>query len=596
MEPIEKNLETMAALEKENKFYNNRPIKTLLTLYKGNYLKLLRAFVCFFVKHSPVWFTPIVATNIINIISSGEGDQLHKIVINVSILLVLVLINIPSNYLYIRYISLATRQVESDIRINLVKKLQVLSIPYHKHLQAGRLQAKVLRDVEAITTLSTQFCNSIVPIILNLTVAFTITISKNGSVALFFALSMPACFFIVKLFRKRIRRTSRDFRKNIEEMSATVSQMVEMVPITRAHALEQVEIDKVDSTVHKVKDTGYKVDVLNSFLGSCSWVSIQVLQVACLLFTGYLAYKKEIQVGDIVLYQTYFATVLNQVSAVINIYPEIVKGFESINSVGEIFLAEDVERHMGKKKLKQVEGHFEFNDVSFKYEDGLDLVLDEFNLDVKPGECIAFVGESGGGKTTLLNLLIGFMKPTKGTLLLDGQDMTTLDLHDYRRKIAMVPQNTILFSGTIRDNITYGIPTVSEEKLNEVIEAAALKEVIEKLPYGLETLVGEHGDMLSGGQKQRIAIARALVRDPSVIILDEATSALDNQSEMHIQQAMKNLIKGRTTFVVAHRLSTIIDSDRIVVVSGGKNIENGSYEELMAKQGAFYELAKGRIG
>ncbi len=586
--------DSLYQIEEENKFYNNNPLKTLFNLYKGNYLRLFRAFIFFVIKHTPVWVMPIVTTNIINIITYGDENGLPKILINVGIMLALVLINIPANYVYFRYISTAIRQVESDIRVNLVKKLQMLSIPYHKHLQAGKLQAKILRDVEAITTLSNQFCNIILPIILNLAVAFTITISKNGSVALFFALSMPTCFFSVSIFRKKIQRSSRDFRKNIEEMSASVSQMVEMVPITRAHALEQVEIDKVDDTVYKVKETGQKVDILNAFLGSCSWVSVQLLQVVCLLFTGYLAFRKEIEVGDIFLYQSYFVTVLNQVTAVIGIYPDVVKGFESINSVGEIFLAEDVERHTGKKKIKTVNGEFKFENVSFKYDDGDTMVLDNFNLEVKKGECVAFVGESGGGKTTLLNLLIGFMKSTEGKVLLDGIDMNELDLHDYRRKIAMVPQNTILFAGTIRDNITYGIPTVSEEKLREVIDAAALTEVIDKLPKGLETLVGEHGGMLSGGQKQRIAIARALVRDPSVIILDEATSALDNQSETHIQSAMKNLIKGRTTFIVAHRLTTIMDADRIVVVNGGKNIESGSYSELLEQKGAFYKLANGK--
>lgn len=591
-----KQEQQLLSIEEETKFYNNKPIKTLFTLYKGNYFKLVRAFICFFIKHLPVWVLPIVTTNVINIIASKQEAQLTGIVINVGVMVALVLINVPANVLYVRYISLATRQVESDIRMNLVKKLQVLSISYHKHLQSGRLQSKVLRDVEAITTLSMQFCHSIVPIILNLVVAFSITISKNGSVAMFFVLCIPTCFFIVYTFRKRIRKTNRDFRKNIEEMSATVAQMVEMVPITRAHALEKVEIEKVDQTVHKVKDTGYHVDVLNAFLGACSWATFQTLQMGCLLFTGYLAYKDEIQIGDIVLYQSYFSTILNQVSAAINIYPEIVKGFESINSVGEIFMVADVERNEGKKKLKEVKGNFKFDHIGFRYEDSIEDVLTDFNLDVKGGECIAFVGESGGGKTTLLNLVIGFINPTRGKLYLDDQDMSTLNMKYYRQQIAMVPQNTILFSGSIRDNITYGMPSVSDKQLEEAIEAAFLTEVISNLPAGLDTLVGEHGDMLSGGQKQRIAIARALIRNPKIIILDEATSALDNQSETHIQAAMKNLIKGRTTFIVAHRLSTIVDADRIVVVSGGKAAEIGSYNELMERQGEFYELATGRIG
>jgi ATP-binding cassette subfamily B protein len=577
----------------KDQFFNDKPFMTLFKMYKGNYGKLFLSMVFFIIKHSPVWVMPIVTAQIINILTSQEGLDMRRLIFYIVTLIALVLMNIPANVVYIHYISSATRQVESDLRMNLVKKLQILSISYHKHLQAGRLQAKVLRDVEAITTLSRQFCSSIMPIIINLTVTFVLVIGRNKTVALFFLACLPISTFIVRGFRKNIRQSNRKLRKDIEDMSATVAQMVEMVPITRAHALEDIEIQKVDDKVGEVKKSGHRVDLLNAFFGASAWAIFQVLQVVCLLFTSYLAMSGEIEIGDIILYQSYFATILNQVSSSINIYPEIVKGFESINSVGEIFLAEDIEVHKGKKKVKKVKGSYTFNNVSFKYDDGEELVLQDFNLEVKPGESIAFVGESGGGKTTLLNLIIGFMKASQGEILLDGQNMDTLDLKSYRKHIAVVPQSTILFSGSIRDNITYG-SEVSNEKLDEIIEAACLKEVIEKLPHGLDTEVGEHGAMLSGGQRQRIAIARALVRDPKVIILDEATSALDNQSEIHVQRAMKNLSKNRTTFIVAHRLSTILDADRIIVVSGGKYIEGGSYEELIEKQGEFYHLIHSR--
>lgn len=570
--------------------YSEKPFKTLFHLYKGNYLKLILATLLFLIKITPVWVAPIATTNIINALVAKDPQQFPIILHNVLFVLLTIAINIPSNLFCNKFLSQSIRSVEANIRLNLVKKLQILSIPYHKHLKSGKLQSKILRDVEVISLFSTQFFNCIIPIILNLIIIFSITISKNKWVALFFAISIPICFFFITAFSLKITTSTRSLRKNIEEMSATVAQMVEMIPITRAHALEDVEIKKVHETVEGVQQTGYKVDVLNAFFGSCIWATFQCLQVACLLFTGYLAFKGEIEVGDIFLYQGYFGILLNQVSMAINIYPELVKGIESIRSVGEIFLATDVEKHKGKKRLKTVSGNYEFKDITFKYEDSDTPVLNHFNLSVKEGECIAFVGESGGGKSTLLNLLIGFMYPTYGKLLLDGEDLSTLDLSSYREQIAVVPQNTLLFSGTIRENITYGLLKVDENKLKEVVEAAALKEVVEKLPNGLDTIVGEHGDMLSGGQKQRIAIARALMREPKIIILDEATSALDNQSEVHIQKAMKNLVKGRTTFIVAHRLSTIIDADQIIVVKDGQNVEQGTYDELVHKQSYFYDL------
>ena len=373
-------------------------------------------------------------------------------------------------------------------------------------------------------------------------------------------------------------------------MSTAVSQMVEMVPITRAHALENIEINKIDNEVYKVKKSGYKVDMLNALFGAGGWATFQIMQIICLGFTSILAIKGYIKVGDIILYQTYFSSILGDLTNVINIYPQIIKGFDSVNSIFEIFSASEIEVNNGKIVIDNLKGDYNFEKIKFRYDDGKEDVLNDFNLHIKQGESVAFVGESGGGKSTLLQIVVGFLKPTEGSLLIDGKNINTIDLRSYRKQIAMVPQNTVLFSGTIKDNITYGIE-VSDEKLKEIIEASCLTEVISKLPDGLETNVGEHGDILSGGQKQRISIARALIRDPKVIILDEATSALDNKSEIHVQKAMKNLMKNRTTFIVAHRLTTIKEVDKIVLINGGKISEQGTYGELINKRGEFYELA-----
>lgn len=572
-----------------NVFIKNKPFITLANLYKGSYLQLFIALIFFIIKSSPVWIMPIVLSNIINIISKSVQDSNNNLMWNIVVMFILIITNIPANLICAHYRSFAIRNVESDIRCDLVSKLQILSIPYHKNLQVGKIQSKILRDVEAITNLSRQLGITVLPIIISIIVTFSITISKNKYVALFFLASIPVAFFIIMIFGKKIINKNMQLRINMEDMSSAVSQMVEMIPLTRAHALEKLEIKRVDNKINNVKKVGYNVDILNEFFGSCGWASFQTMQLACLMFTSYLAIKNKIQVGDIVLYQSYFTSLLGEVNALINVYPDLAKGFDSINSVSEILLADDVEDNKGKKKIKNIKGKYNFNNVHFKYGHGEKLVLNDFNLEITEGECIAFVGESGGGKTTLLDLIIGFIKPTKGEILLDGQDMQSINLHEYRKHIAVVPQNTVLFSGSIRENITYGVD-VSEEKLNEIIDVACLSDVISKLSDGLETNVGEHGGMLSGGQKQRIAIARALIRDPKIIILDEATSALDIQSEVHVQKALENLTDGRTTFIVAHRISTIKDADRIIVVDNGTIAEEGKYEELLAKNGIFYNL------
>ena len=570
--------------------YKGHPLRILVGLYKGNYNKFFLAIIFFFIKHSPVWVLPIITANIINNITSGASETYSNILIESLIMVILIGINIPTNYMYTRYKSLATRYAETGLRKALVRKLQQLSISYHKETQSGRLQSKIMRDVEAVETLSTQMFLSILNIVLNIGIALAVTISKSIMVFIFFLLTTPIAALTMVFFRNVMRKRNNEFRREMEETSAKVMEMVELIPVTRAHALEEEEVHKMSGQLFAVAEKGYKLDVIQSLFGSVGWAIFQVFQVVCLAFTGVLALKSVIQPGDITLYQSYFATIVAQVSSLMSLIPTIAKGVESVNSIGEVLLEEDIEKNEGKEVLDDVKGEFEFNDVYLKYsEDGRN-VLNGLNLKVKQGETIALVGESGAGKSTILNLVIGFNFANSGQVLLDGKDLSKIDLRSYRKHLAVVPQTSILFSGTIRDNITYGIDNVDDKMLDEVVKAANLTDLIDSLPEGLDTMVGEHGGKLSGGQRQRISIARALIRNPEVIVLDEATSALDSISEKLIQDSLNNLTAGRTTFIVAHRLSTIKDADKIAVIADGKCVEYGTFDELMALKGEFYQM------
>lgn len=573
-------------------YRNNQghPLRTLVHLYKGNYHKFVLAVICFFAKHACVWVLPIITANIINDVTSHNPDTFRNIIFYSILEAGLILLNIPMNYLYTSYKSLATRYAETGLRKALIRKLQQLSISYHVETQSGRLQSKIMRDVEAVEGLSTQLFLSILNIALNIGVALVVTISKSRIVFIFFLLTTPVAAITMVTFRNIMKKRNTEFRKEMEETSARVMEMVELVPVTRAHALEDEEVAKMSGQLFAVAEKGYKLDLIQALFGSVGWAVFQIFQVICLAFTGYLAIGGKIQAGDITLYQSYFATVVNQVSSIVTLLPTIGKGIESVNSIGEVLLSEDIEDNEGKEKLEQVTGTFDFEDVCFHYKNNEHNVLNHLNLHVKSGETIALVGESGAGKSTILNLVIGFNQAESGKVLIDGKDISKIDLRTYRKHLAVVPQTSILFSGTIRDNITYGCENVSEEELQKVIKAANLSDLIASLPKGLDTMVGEHGGKLSGGQRQRISIARALIRDPKVIVLDEATSALDSISEKLIQQALNNLTEGRTTFIVAHRLSTIRDADRIAVIADGRCAEYGTYEELMALQGEFYQL------
>ncbi len=574
----------------EFKYSSAHPFKTLYYLLEGNKLKMLLAMLVFIIKHSPVWIAPVITANIINIVSYPSKYSLHGLWINGIIMLIVTLQNIPTNTLCIRLISKSIRHLEAKLRASIIRRIHQLSIAFHKGYRSGRLQAKILRDVEVVERLYRYLILLIFQAVLNISVAFFLTLRREPLVVLFYLITVPLAIVIIHSFRGKIKKRNKEFRRGVEMMSASVSEMIELIPVTRAHAMEDMEIEKMNFYLENIKTKGLRLDVLNALFGATAWVTFRVFQLLCLITTGYMAYIGRVPIGDVVMYQSFFVMIVESVNMILNMYPEISKGFESINSIGEVLECPDIEQNEGKKPVDEVKGDFTFERVNFAYNSLNKKAIKDFSLDVKTGECIAFVGESGAGKSTIMNLIIGFYRSTKGRILLDGRDMNELDLRSYRRYLAVVPQDTILFSGSVRDNIAYGIKNVSQEKLLEAIQMANAAEFIEKLPHGLDTLLGEHGGKLSGGQRQRIAIARAFIRNPKVIIFDEATSSLDVISEMLIQQAMQRLAKNRTTFIVSHRLSTIRNADRIVVLKNGECIEMGTFEELMSRKGEFFRL------
>lgn len=585
----EENLIKSFQRDKSNSF------KILLSLYKGSYHKLFFALIFFIIKRSPEWVLPIVTANIINIATSPTAHSINELVLNCVVMVFFILQNVPTNYIYFKVYRHTIRTIEARLRCALVRKMQQLSITFHKEMRSGKLQSKIMRDVEAIETLSTQFFINVLQIAMDLAVAIVITGAMNLTVLLFFALTVPFAVLLVTIFRKKISQRNSEYRKEVEETSAMVMEMVELIPVTRAHGLQNYEIDRMGNQMERVAHRGLKLDVIQELFGSMTWVTFQIFQLACLTFTGYLAYKGQITIGEVVLYQNYYSKIVHQVSNLIGLLPSMSKGLESVKSVGDVLSAMDVEDNFSKKSIKTIEGNIEFSSVSFKYHDASSPVLSDFSLSVKKGETVALVGESGAGKTTILNLIMGFNEPTEGTLTIDDADITKINLNSLRNHLAVVPQNTILFTGTLRDNITYGLDNVSEDRLKEVIEAANLTELVASLPQGLSTHINEHGSNLSGGQRQRISIARALIRNPKIIILDEATSALDTISERKIQSAIDNLCKDRTTFIVAHRLSTIRNADKIAVIDSGKCVECGTFDELIEKKGKFYELNRMQV-
>jgi ATP-binding cassette subfamily B protein len=572
------------------------PGRSVLRLLGLHRRKVSLAVVFFAIKDTALWLLPVVTAKIIDVVA--EGGPYSELWLWAGIAFAALIVNYPGHVAYTKLFMGVVRTVAADLRNALAARLQELSIGFHAKANSAVVQTKVVRDVENIELMLQQTAHPLLSATMVLIGAVSATAIEVPQFLPVYALAIPLAVVLRAVLQRRSRGRNEDFRREVERFSARVGEMATLMPITRAHGLEDVARERLASGAEGVRDAGYRLDLLNGRFASLSWVSLQMLSVACLVLAALVSLSGALPVtaGQVVLLSSYFALLTQSATNLLMLLPAIARGTESVRSIAEVLQEPDLELNEGRRPVASVTGRLDLERVEYRYEPDAAPALDGVDLTIEPGETVAFVGSSGSGKSTMLNLVLGFLRPTRGRVLLDGADMQQLDLRTVRRFLSVVPQESVLFEGTIRENLSYGLKGVSDARLEAALRDANAWAFVEGLDAGLDTIVGERGSRLSGGQRQRLSIARALVRDPKILLLDEATSALDAESESIIADALGRLMRGRTTLVVAHRLSTIRSADRIVVLERGRIVEIGSHDELVAANGRYAELHRVQAG
>ena len=567
-----------------------RPTRSVLRLLLRRPWRMLVAVLAFALKEIPLWFLPVITAAIIDIVA--DGGDVSAVLWWFVLAVVLLAQNYPNHILYTRQFMTVVRDTGADLRNALAQRLQSLSIGYHSRVSSSIVQTKVVRDVENVELMLQQVTHPLLSATMVMIGALAMTAIAVPQFLPVYALAVPIAIGIRYGLRKRSRSRNELFRREVEVLSARVGEMASLMPVTRAHGLERTAVTRVATGADGVRRAGLNLDMLNGHVASISWVAMQLLGVGCLVLAAVFALTGFLPItpGEVVLLSTYFTLLTQGLTQLLMLIPVGARGLESVRSIAEVMQEPDLEMNEGKRPVDAVRGEITLAQVSHRYPGADEDSLHEVDLGIPAGQTVAFVGSSGSGKSTMLNLVLGFLRPTGGRILLDDVDMQELDLRTARRFVSVVPQESVLFEGTIRENIGYGLDDVSEELILQALADANALEFVQAQTHGLDTLVGERGARLSGGQRQRLAIARALIRDPRILLLDEATSALDPESEQLVKEALGRLMAGRTTLIVAHRLSTIRQADRIVVLERGRIVEQGNHTELLDLEGRYADL------
>jgi len=492
-------------------------------------------------------------------------------------------------------ISGMSQHVIVDLRKDLYEHLQKLSLSFFERQRTGDLMSRVTNDVNVIQNSLINGLSNLVlqPIMIIGIVGFLLYI--DWKLALVSFLIIPLVSYVINKFGFKMRSISTKIQNEMSNVTNILQETLSAVRIVKAFNNEQKEIKKFSKANDRTLKQNLKGVQIEATITPIVELIISVGAAAFLWYGGHKVLRGEMTTGELITFIGYIGLLISPINILSKSYNLMQKAVGASERIFDLLSVEEkVIEKENAEKMPSIDGEVVFDDISFSYNEG-EKVLDNINLKVDPGEMVAFVGHSGAGKTTLVNLIPRFYDVDTGELRIDGINIKNVTLSSLRKQIGIVPQDTILFKGTIAENIAYGASNKTREEIIDAAQKANAHQFIVDFDNGYETEVGERGVSLSGGQKQRISIARALLTDHKILILDEATSSLDLRSESLIQEALERLIKDRTTFVIAHRLSTIINADKIIVIEEGEIVEEGNHEQLLNNEGYYYRLYKSQF-
>lgn len=481
--------------------------------------------------------------------------------------------------------------IETDMRSDLYDHLMELPTSYYNDTKVGQIMTRVTSDLADITEFAHHAPEEFFIVTIQVIVSLAVLGSISPWLTVIIFLLLPLMFLLSRKNRSSMKDEQMNQRRQIGNLNAGIEDSLSGIRVVKSFANEPIEIDKFEGGNQNFLNIKKDFYIAMASFTSTTSIFEGLMYIVVLVFGGWGIIENQFDPANLIIFIMYINMLVTSLRRIIQFIEQFQKGITGIERFHEIMSVEsDIVEKDNAIELKDVKGSIKFENVNFGYSSDSALILDNLSFEVKPGEKVAFIGPSGAGKSTIINLIPRFYDVTNGSISIDGHDIKDLTFHSLQDNIGIVQQDVYLFAGTIAENIRYGKMDATDEEIRYAAELAGATEFIDALPEGFNTDIGSRGVRLSGGQKQRISIARVFLKNPPILILDEATSALDNASEIIIQESLDKLAEGRTTITIAHRLTTVEDSDRIYVLDDGQFTEVGNHDELMAKKGQYYRL------